>query len=204
MAEEFPDHSHHYLYQNDLAPPPHQQPPGPDASSLLPSKRVCAPLIDDRTIRRQRRTEPERFVRKSLPNARRSYGSLYSAHAPTLHSESEPLLGKANVYGVYAEPIELTRYRRNQVFLAFYVAFYVGYLIAGSLCFQRLESGREQEIRAQFRLARQLFLADYPSVKGSLASAFFSLSIFLILTSDACYSGKFDGILTRVLRVQPI
>lgn len=181
MAEEFPDHSHQYLYQNDLAP-------SSDVSSLLPSKRVRATVIDDRTIRRQRRTESERFVRKSVPNALRSYGSLYSAH-PTLHAESEPLLSKTNGYpyprGVYAEPIELTRYRRNQVFLAFYVAFYVGYLIAGSLCFQRLESGREQEIRAQFRLARQLFLADYPSVKGSLAALFPPHSCFFpsILTS---------------------
>lgn len=182
MAEEFPNHSHYYLYQNELiTPEQHQQPQQPSDDALPTSKRrVCAKIIDDQTIQRQRRFEPDYFVTKSLPNTIRSYGSLYSAHS-TLHSESEPLLSKTNIYqypcSAYGEPIELNRYRRNQVFLAFYIAFYVGYLIVGSICFQRLESGREQDIRAQFRLTRQLFLADYPNVKGSLA--FFFSSFYL-------------------------
>lgn len=54
----------------------------------------------------------------------------------------------------------------------------------GSVCFQRLESEKEQEIRAKFRLVRQTFLADNPSVKGSLVMTFvFYLFVFFLFLS---------------------
>lgn len=186
MAEEFPDHSQYYLYQSNasaqpLRPHPQQNQQLRNNGAFLASQQaIRATIIDDRTIQQQRRLEHESYVQKALPNAMRSYGSIYSAHS-TIQSESEPLLSKPNIYqypcGVYGEPIELTRYRRNQIFLAFFIIFYVGYLIVGSICFQRLESEKEQEIRTTFRLARQIFLADNPSVKGSLADicSFFRL-----------------------------
>lgn len=182
MAEEFPEHHHSYLYENDQ-------------SSLLPSsqyqrnvdqlssKPIRTNVIDDRLIQQQRRFEREYRIQKAIPNANRSYGSIYSAHS-TILSESEPLVSKTNIYqypcSVYGEAIELSRYRRNQIFLAFYIIFYVTYLIVGSICFQRLEINHEQEIRAKFRAERQMFLQDYPSVKGSLNSTnFFSYLVIL-------------------------
>lgn len=183
MAEEFPEQHQYFLHQNDQSPlqPPSQYQRNVGQLSSQHSHPMLTNIIDDRLIQQHRRFEREHHLQKAISNANRSYGSIYSAHS-TILSENEPLINKTNVYqhpcSVYGEAIELSRYRRNQIFLAFYIIFYVTYLIMGSICFQRLEINHEQEIRAKFRVERQLFLQDYPSVKGSLNSTNLFLDIF--------------------------
>lgn len=114
----------------------------------------------------QRCIEHEKFAQKSLPTLK-SYGSIYDTRP--LLSESDPLLGKSTYQRCHylcADPIHLTRYRRTQIFLFFYIVFYVSYLVVGSICFQKLENGIEQQVRDEFRVDRQKFLDDYPNVKG--------------------------------------
>lgn len=113
--------------------------------------------------------EHEKLIQKSLPSLKQSYGTIYNNTA-TFHSESDPLLFKPPypVCQPYlcTDSVRLPGYRRNQIFLFFYIVFYVGYLIIGSICFQRLETGVEQQVRDEFRSDRQKFLQEYPNVKG--------------------------------------
>lgn len=113
--------------------------------------------------------ENEKLIQKSLPSLKSSYGTVYN-NTTTFHSESDPLLVKPPypVCQSYlcADSVRFPRYRRNQIFLFFYIVFYVGYLIIGSICFQRLETGVEQQVRDEFRNDRQKFLQEYPNVKG--------------------------------------
>lgn len=127
-----------------------------------------ARAIDVIQISDQRQNEHARLTQKSLPSLKQSYGSIYNS-SPYM-SETDPLIA-SNYYQkcqpyLCAEPIRLTRYRRTQIFLFFYIVFYVGYLIIGSICFQKLENGIEQQVRDEFREDRQKFLQDYPNVKG--------------------------------------
>lgn len=113
-----------------------------------------------------RRIEHECLIQHSLPTLQRSYGSIYSKSG--IISESTPLLRTKDGYQSYFcnERIELSRYRRTQIFLFFYIVFYVLYLIVGSICFQKLETGVEQEIREEFRDERRKFLEEHPTVEG--------------------------------------
>lgn len=124
--------------------------------------------ISRNNVYEHRTIEHEKLIQKSLPSLKPSYGTIYNI--PTFRSESDPLLVKPPfpVCQPYlcADSVLLPRYRRNQIFLFFYIVFYVGYLIIGSICFQRLETGVEQEVRDEFRLDRQKFLQEYPNVKG--------------------------------------
>lgn len=131
----------------------------------------------------QRRVEHENLTQKSLPNLKKSYGTIFQAKS--FHGDSAPLINTHNYHRcqpyLCAEPVRLTRYRRNQIFLFFYIVFYVGYLMIGSICFQKLETGMEQRIRDEFRADKQKFLEDYPNVKGHFLfvhSFFFSLFFF--------------------------
>lgn len=113
------------------------------------------------------RIQNEFLTQKSLPNLKRSNRSLYGWN---LLSESEPLLGNGNYRNrgyFYNGAFEFTRDKRTQIFLFFYIVFYVTFLVVGSICFQRLEYGAEQAIRQEFREAREDFLDDHPSISGT-------------------------------------
>lgn len=113
------------------------------------------------------RIENERSTQKSLPNLKHANQSLYTRN---LLSESAPLLGnhyQKRRYFCY-EAIEYTRTRQTQVFLILYIVFYLVFLVGGSICFQQLEFGAEQQIRQQFREAREDFLNDHPSISGAV------------------------------------
>lgn len=159
MAEEFPNHEHYYLYETDL-------PRNFDHVEINQTPHVTAKIITANEIREQRRFERENYTQKSLPSIKTTYGSIYTKPHSIVQSESEPLLGIYQPRYLCGQPVELSRYRRNQIFLFFYIVFYVGYLIIGSICFQRLEFGHEQEIRQDFRNIRRAFLDDNPSVRG--------------------------------------
>lgn len=114
--------------------------------------------------------EHEKLIQKSLPSLKPSYGTILYNNTTIYHSESDPLLGQ-KPYPVCqsylcADSVRLPHYRRSQIFLFFYIVFYVAYLIIGSICFQRLETGVEQQVRDEFRVDRQKFLQEYPNVKG--------------------------------------
>lgn len=121
-------------------------------------------------IHEHRPIEREKLLQKSLPSLEPSYGTIVYNATTTFHSESDPLLVQPPfpVCQPYlcADSVRLPRYRRNQIFLFFYIVFYVGYLIIGSTCFQSLETGVEQQVRDEFRIDRQKFLQKYPNVKG--------------------------------------
>lgn len=116
----------------------------------------------------QRRIESEKYSQKSLPNLKQSDQHLYRRR---IYSESDPLLGGNG----YSKPRYICggggggvhfKYKRTQIFLFFYVCFYVAYLIVGSVCFQKLEINPERIVRDEFRSARTEFLEAHPEVKG--------------------------------------
>lgn len=116
-----------------------------------------------------RRIERSHLIQQSMPNLKHngniqytSYGSLI---LPKQHSESVPLLGGNFQYNIGDRRYRY-RYHRSQIFLFFYIVFYVAYLIMGSICFQRLERETEMDVRRSFRDAREVFLLEHPSVSG--------------------------------------
>lgn len=166
MAEALPDYEHFYQYATDQHNSSAQ-----NVITEVPGCRKPVGIVtnDIEQLFAPRRTENERLVQKSLPNLQRSYGTIYANNS--ILSESQPLLRTKDGYQCHSsylcgEQIELSRYRRTQIFLFFYIVFYVLYLIVGSVCLQKLETGIEQEIRDEFRDARRKFLAENPGVKG--------------------------------------
>lgn len=116
-----------------------------------------------------RKVERNLLLQQSLPNLKpngrfASYGSLISKKK---YSESDPLLGRNDrQYANILRPPFINRHHRTQIFLFFYIVFFVGYLILGSICFQRLERDTEMDVRHDFRKAREVFLLEHPSVSG--------------------------------------
>lgn len=166
MTEEFPDYDSFFIFPKNHR---NQRP----ENVIIKTQKTRPEPINTNSVGRinvydQRQFETERFTQKSLPNLKPSYGSIYRNTKP-YPSESEPLLNKSYQYTsghLYGEPIHLPRYRRTQIFLFFYIVFYVAYLIIGSICFQKLEHSVEQGIREEFRDVRSKFLEENPSVKG--------------------------------------
>lgn len=117
-----------------------------------------------------RKFERNVLAQQSMPNLKTngrfaSYGSLL---VNKKYSESDPLLGRNDrQYEHTVRPPFISRYHRTQIFLFFYIVFFVGYLIVGSICFQRLERDTEMDIRREFREAREVFLLEHPNVKGN-------------------------------------
>lgn len=170
MAEEFPDYNSFFIYPKDHR---NQRPENVITQTHNAKEPTIANQIGHINVYDQRKFETAKFTQKSLPNLQQSYGSIYAPPLPSLPrkpypAESAPLLSKPYHYPgyLYGEPVQLTRYRRTQIFLFFYIVFYVSYLIVGSICFQKLETGVEQEIRDEFRDVRSKFLKENPSVKG--------------------------------------
>lgn len=168
MTEEFPDYDSFFIF------PKNHRTQRPENVIIKTQKTRPEPKITNDVGRinvyDQKQFETERFTQKSLStsNLKPSYGSIYPKTA-SYPSESEPLLNKNYHYTsgyLYGEPIHLPRYRRTQIFLFFYIVFYVAYLIIGSICFQKLEHNVEQGIREEFRDVRSKFLEENPSVKG--------------------------------------
>lgn len=172
MTEEFVDHDSFFIF-----PKNHRNQRPKDViiktQNTRPEPRITH-NVGRINVYDQRRIETEQFTQKSLPNLMKpnlkptSYGSIYPK-TKQYPSESEPLLNKNYQYTsgyLYGEPIHLRRYRRTQIFLFFYIVFYVAYLIIGSICFQKLEHNVEQDIREEFREVRSKFLEENPSVKG--------------------------------------
>lgn len=166
MAEEFPDYNSFFIFPKDHR---NQRPENvitKPHSAIQPKNTNQVGCIN---VHDQRKIETEKFTQKSLPNLKQSYGTVYPSRK-SYAAESEPLLNKNYHHHypdyLYGEPVQLTRYRRTQIFLFFYIVFYVSYLIIGSICFQQLETGIEQEIRDEFRDVRRKFLKENPSLKG--------------------------------------
>lgn len=126
-----------------------------------------------------RRVDRNVLTQQSMPDLKfngkyRSYGSL----TVPIYAESEPLLGGNYRYGVDSRRNGFFKHR-TQIFLFFYICFFVSYLIVGSICFQRLERDTELEVRRDFRDARQVFLMEHPSVSGNrIALDTRSVSVF--------------------------
>lgn len=166
MAEEFPDYDTFFMYPKDhriqrlenVISKSSKVKATTTGSSVGQMKRSSSSVYDPR------RFETEKYSQKSLPNLQPTYGSF--ARAKPYASESEPLLNQSYHYSgyLYGEPVQ--RYRRSQIFLFFYIVFYVSYLTVGSICFQKLENGVEQDIRKEFQDVRRKFLEDNPNVKG--------------------------------------
>lgn len=178
MAEEFPDYDSFFVYPRDhrnLRPenvtskPPTVRETTLATSSIQSTQPPRPSPLQSSSIYDPRQIETEKLFQKSLPNLKPSYGSIYPP-SKSYQSESEPLLSHGFYHSdyLYGEAIgeEESPYRRSQVFLFFYIVFYVGYLIIGSICFQKLEVGVEKSIRLEFQEVRRKFLADNPSVKG--------------------------------------
>lgn len=160
MTEEFPTLDIFYAKPPDL--------PRPNQNVNVITKDPNGKRINVKPVFDQRRIEHEKLTQTSLPSLKNSYGTIYSPRS--YYSESDPLIGslkydRCQPY-LCGEPIRLTRYRRNQIFLFFYIVFYVGYLIIGSIIFQKLEISHEQKVRDEFRVDRQDFKQKYPYVKG--------------------------------------
>lgn len=169
MAEEFPDYDSFFVFPKDhrLQRPENVMSKtakvkgattttGPSVGQI---KRSASTVYDPRQF------ETAKLSQKSLPNLQKTYGSIFSSKSYT--SESEPLLNRSYHYSdyySYGEPVQ--RYRRSQIFLFFYIVFYIGYLVVGSICFQKLENGVELGIRKEFQDIRRKFLEDNPNVKG--------------------------------------
>lgn len=168
MTEEFPDYDSFFIFPKDHR---NQRPENVIIKTQSAQQSQNTNRIGQMNVYDRRQFECGSFTQKSLPNLKPSYGSIY-ANKPLYHpsSESEPLLNKnSHLPGYsYGEPIFVRRYRRTQIFLFFYIVFYVSYLIIGSICFQKLEQSVEQDIRDEFRDVRRKFLVENPSVKGYL------------------------------------
>lgn len=170
MAEEFPDYDSFFVYPKDhrLQRPKNVMSKSAKAKDTTSTgtkfgqiKRSASSVYDPRQFQTQQLSQ------KSLPNLQKqlsTYGSILTSKSYT--SESEPLLNRSYHYSdyLYAEPVQ--RYRRSQIFLFFYIVFYIGYLVVGSICFQKLENGVELGIRKEFQDIRRKFLEDNPNVKG--------------------------------------
>lgn len=160
MAEKYQSFENNEFYQTS---PDRQNPNVNNVITRDPNSRITINHVYE-----HRPIEHEKLMQKSLPSLKQSYGTIYNTN--TFHSESDPLLVKPPypVCQPYlcVDSVRLPRYRRNQIFLFFYIVLYVGYLIIGSICFQRLETGVEQQVRDEFRIDRQKFLQQYPNVKG--------------------------------------
>lgn len=171
MAEEFPDYDDFYIFSKDRR--------NHSAEAINGHTPNYNTLHDYDYVNLEPRIQTKNLTQKSLPNLKQSNRSLYKRN---LLSESEPLLGGNGNYRKRRlfchEAIEFTRYKRTQIFLFFYIVFYVTYLIGGSICFQRLEYGAEQAIRQDFRDAREDFLKDHPSISGTLCGVA-TMPIFL-------------------------
>lgn len=162
MAEEFPDYDDLYIFSKDRR--------NHSSEAVNGYEPAYKPLNEYDYVNLEHsepRFQCEYLTQKSLPNLQRSNQYLYKQN---LLSESEPLLG-----GNYRkrrcfcnEAIEFTRYKRTEIFLFFYIVFYLTFLIGGSICFQQLEYGAEQAIRREFREAREDFLNDHPSISGKI------------------------------------
>lgn len=174
MAEEFPDYDSFFVYPKD-----HRKAQLENVNRKAPTKEKRIPATASESgssynvkpspsnVYDRRRFETEKLSQKSLPNLKPSqYGSIYTNKS--YGCESEPLLNRNYNYSdyLYAEPIPVPSYRRSQVFLFFYIVFFAGYLIVGSICFQQLEHGVEQGIREDFQAVRRKFLVDNPGVTG--------------------------------------
>lgn len=160
MAEELPDYDDYYIFSKDRK----------SYNSISGDNGITAVPNGDyvNVYEQERKQRNNYYAQRSLPNLKQSNISIYRRR---IFSESEPLLGGQNPYAyrsyLCGERIEISRYRRGQIFLFFYVVFYMAYLIVGSICFQRLEIEMELSIRDEFRQSRQSFLKEYPEVKGS-------------------------------------
>lgn len=159
MTEEFPDYNSFYIFPKD-----HRNQAAENVIGKCYETKTPATRIDQRHIYARRQFEREKFTQKSLPSLHPSYGSIYAKKS----SESDPLLNRPYHFTghLYGEPVPVTRYRRTQIFLFFYIVFYLGYLIIGSICFQKLEFTAEQDVRSEFRDYRRKFLEKNPSVEG--------------------------------------
>lgn len=162
MTEEFVDYESFFVYPKD-----HKNRRPEDVNiktNKEPEPNVSS--VGQMNVYDQRRFEAEKYTQKSLPSLKSSYGSFYSSKP--FSSESEPLLHRNYHFPsyLYGEPIHVNRYRRTQIFLFFYIVFYVSYLIVGSICFQKLEHEIDQEIRSEFRDVRRKFIEEHPDVKG--------------------------------------
>lgn len=172
MAEEFPDYDSFFVYPKDHRNlrPENVISKSTKAKELTTTGSNVGQIKRASSVYDRRPFQTEKYSQKSLPNLpnlstiKPTYGSIYPSK-PYI-SESEPLLNRGFQYSdyLYGEPV--SRYRRSQIFLFFYIVFYVGYLIIGSICFQKLEVGVEQNIRKEFQDVRRKFLEDNPSVKG--------------------------------------
>lgn len=161
MAEELPDYDDFYIFSKDRK-----------SYNSLNSEGGYGTIANGDYVNlgayQQERHQRRAFIpQHSLPNLKRSTISIQRRR---IFSESEPLLGGPSQYAYHeylcGERIEISRYRRSQIFLFFYVVFYVAYLILGSICFQKLETEMELGIRDEFRETRSSFLKEYPDVKG--------------------------------------
>lgn len=163
MAEEFPDYDDFYVFSKD------RRNHSVDAVNGFPTTNNNYKTLKDfdyvNLMHSEPRIQHEHFTQKSLPNLQQSTRSVYKRN---LLTESEPLLsGNYRKRRTFCnDAIEFTRYKRTQIFLFFYIVFYMAFLIGGSICFQQLEYGAEQAIREQFRDKRKEFLDDHPSING--------------------------------------
>lgn len=162
MSEEFVDYDSFFTYPKDHQS---QRPENVIMKIHATQEPNISSSVGQINIYDRRRFETERYTKKSPPSLKSSYGSFYTSKPYA--SESEPLLNRTYNSGIlYGEPIHLNRYRRTQIFLFFYIVFYVAYLIVGSICFQKLEHEIDQDIRNEFRAVRIKFLEENPGVKG--------------------------------------
>lgn len=163
MAEEFADANDFYIFSKDRQ--------NHSIGNVISRECITPSVIADDYVNvyEQRRIENEYLTQKSLPNLKHSSNSLFKRQT---YSESEPLLGGGGGYRrqryLCGERIQLTIYKRTQIFLFFYIVLYVGYLILGSICFQKLEIATEQAVRDEFRDVRKSFLEEHSDVKGKI------------------------------------
>lgn len=162
MTEEFVNYDSFFVYPKNHR---NRRPEDVIIKSNKEQEPSVSSSVGQINVYDQRHFEAESYTQKSLPSLK-SYGSFYT-NKP-FSSESEPLLYRNyHLPGyLYGEPIHVNRYRRTQIFLFFYIVFYVGYLIVGSICFQKLEHEIDQEIRSDFRDVRRKFLEEHSNVKG--------------------------------------
>lgn len=159
MAEEIPDYDDIYIFSKDRRKYSQNSVNGNSPKGYNTINEDYVNLYDQRI-------ENGKAQQKSLPNLKNSTQHLYRNR---VFSESDPLLGSNG----YRKPryicgghVRFTRYKRTQIFLFFYICFYVAYLIVGSVCFQQFEIKPEHDVRDEFRAARAEFLDAHPEVKG--------------------------------------
>lgn len=160
MAEETTDYDDIYIFSKDRSKQSLNSVNGGVSNGYSSINHDYVNLND------QRRIESEKYSQNSLPNLKHSDQHLYRRR---VFSESDPLLG-GNGYSkpryICGGGVHFDKYKRTQIFLFFYICFYVAYLIIGSVCFQKLEINPERLVRDEFRAARIEFLEAHPEVKG--------------------------------------